>query len=133
MVPGLEKVLVTVLNFVVAERSYVAGRPPPEASRPSTSIVSCRGTALPSASSAPGLQCPGDVQHAAQHRHPRLGVGRLDPPHDLRAVPVGEHEVHYGHVEGPLLVGDPEPVGDGGGDAELGVLAVLLARGAARA
>ena len=58
MVPGLEKVFVTVLNFVVAERSYVAGRPPPEASRPSTSITSCRGTALPSASSAPASSAP---------------------------------------------------------------------------
>ena len=55
MVPGLEKVLVTVLNFVVAERSYVAGRPPPEASRPSTS---CKGTALPSASSDPASSAP---------------------------------------------------------------------------
>ncbi len=58
MVPALGKVLVTVLNFVVAERNYVAGRPPPEASRPSTSIVSCRGTALPSASSAPASSAP---------------------------------------------------------------------------
>jgi hypothetical protein len=56
----------------------------------------------------------GEVLFGADHGHPCGGAASLDLPHDLAAVPVGQHQVDYRQVERALLVEEPHALGDRG-------------------
>src|SRR3712207_6612274 len=77
-----------------------------------------QGSALGDRLVRPGGQGPGEVRYGAQHAHRRLGPALLHRAHDVRAVPVGEHQVHHRQVERTRLGHQPQGLLDGGGVAE---------------